>query len=715
MTRRLAVVAGVCVVGAVGALAAPPVTGGLKLWLDASDPSSLVTNEAGQVWHWNDLSGGAHYAMQDAVEKRPTYNAVGLNGHPSLSFGGASVMSTGTFMNYSNHTIFVVATATATGENDILSSGTIFAGNAVLLMNFANIYRGHYWLGEGGNYASCDSVSPSIWAPAIYEQTVDDVSLRISRNGQLDRAVAADGPHSDALWPVCLGSRYTAGGANFRGEMSEVLVYDRALSDAERLQVNGYLATKWLIKTVGAPPVTGGLKFWVDAGDSDSLVKDGNGKVSQWKHLTGLDFHAVQGTAGCQPTYNPTGLNARASLSFNGANALSTAAFMNFSNHTVFAVAQAAAVGGNDMVGSGGEGDGNILLMNFESRFRGHYWTSDLNSFDGWTSAFKPVVYEQTVDDANLKLYMNGLWVGTKAMTGIYSNAVRSVCLGDRHGSPGPWPFVGEMSEVLIYDRTLGDSERAQVEAYLTNKWSIGTCAKGEPPVTLGLQLRLDAANDLSLVKDGDGKVSQWKDVTGLGHHAAQDAVANQPTYNPQGIKWHPSLSFDGASAMSTASFMNFSNHTVLVVAKATVINSYKDILGSGGTASGDILMMNVVEGKYRGHYWSDGGLLTFDSTSPSVTTPVVYEQLLDDANLKLYRSGVSDGVMSAAVLRPSTLHPVVVGVRALWDSGDRFVGEMSEVLVYERALSDAERIQVEQYLIKKWFTVKPGTLLRIF
>ena len=715
---KLTVMAGVCIGSAFGVLAAPPVTDGLKLWLDASDAASLGVDATGQVSQWSDLSGGGHHAVQVTESMRPTYTPAGLAGRASLSFNGANVMVTASFMNYSNHTIFVVAQATATAENDILSSGTLFTGNDILLMNFANIYRGHYWFGSGGDYVSADSVLPSIWAPAIYEQTVDDASLRISRNGQLDRAVAAGGPHPDVLKPVCLGSRFINGGANFVGEMSEVLVYDRALSDAERMQVSEYLAAKWLIKSVGVPPVTAGLRLWLDAGDASSLVTGAGGKVSQWKNLTGMERTAAQGTAEYQPTYNPTGLNGKASLSFNGMNALATPVFINYSNHTVFVVAKAAALANNDMLGSDNEGDGNILLMNFGSRFRGHYWTSVLSSFDGWTSAFKPVIYEQTVDDATLKLHMNGLLAGTKGIVGAASNIVKPVCLGDRRSAPGPWSFVGEMSEVLVYDRALGDAERGQVEAYLAAKWSIGAATEGALPVTLGLQLWLDAANAPSLVKDENGKVSQWNDATGLGHHAAQAAVGSQPTFNPTGIKWHPSLSFSGAAVMPTPDFMNFSNHTVMVVAKATEINRYIDILGSNGTNPGDVLLMNVVEGKNRGHYWHSSGLFVIDSASPSVLTPVIYEQLLDDASMKLYRrgetSGQLDGMVAATALRPSTLKPVVLGHRFAGGGGENFIGEMSEVLVYERALSDTEREQVEAYLVKKCLTPPPGTLIRV-
>ena len=706
---------GVCVGSAACALAAPPVTDGLQLLLDASEASSLATDELGRVSQWNDLSGGGHHAVQGTQANRPTYNSVGLNGRPSLGFSGSSILSTPAFMVFSNHTIFVVAQAATSGESDILGSGSVGADGDVLIMNYQNHYRGHHWTG-GGAVAVLDSGLPSVLTPTIYEQVSGDTFMRIYRGVQLDNATATSSPHVSVVKQVSLGSRFTGGGPCFVGEMSEVLIYSRALSDAERSQVNSYLAAKWLIKAEGAPPVTAGLKFWTDASDTDSLVKDGDGKVSQWNNLTGLGCPAGQGTAAYQPTYDATGLNGKPALSFSGANALSTAPFMDFSNHTVFVVAQAAAFGGNDILGSGNITTNDVLLMNFGGRFRGHYWTDTQISADAWSSVRMPTLYEQTVDDATLRLHMNGVLAQAQAVTGPRYDSAKPVCLGDRSGTSGLWPFVGKMSEVLVFDRALTDSERGQVESYLVSKWSIGDEIKGLPPVTMGLQVWLDAGQASSLTQDENGKVSQWSDSTGLGHHAAQAAAGEQPTYTPSGIKGHPSLSFGGAAALATGDCVNFSNHTVFVVAKATVINAYRDFLGSGGTNPGDILMMNVAEGKYRGHYWAGSGILVVDSASPSVTAPTVYEQRLDDAGLRIYRNGVSDGaVADAGAARPTTLRPVVVGVRALSDFGDRFVGEMSEVLVYERALSDAERAQVERYLTAKWLVARPGTLLRVF
>ena len=472
---RLALLLGLCVGGAVGALAAPPVTGGLKLWLDASDVSSLVTNATGNVSQWTDLSGGGHHATQSVSSAQAIYNPTGLNARAVLVFDGGDYMKTAPFICFSNHTIFVVAQTVTTNESDILGSGTIAAGD-VLLMHQAGKYRGHYWT-SNSVITTIDSATLYVLTPAIYGQRLDDAALRIYRNGQLDATGSATVPHTDLVKPVSLGSRYLDSSRSFKGGISEVLIYDRALSDAERLQVEEYLAVKWLppITKPGAPPVTGGLKLWLDASDITSLVTNGSGKVSQWNNQAVLWRHAAQSVASPQPTYKADGLNGHPSLSFNGGHFLSTPTFLNYSNHAVFVVAQATITNQNrDILGSGGTTPGNILLMNVVSGiFRGHYWpTASLYSLDSTIpSVTRPVIYEQTVDDTTMQIRRNGKLDGSKTITGVRTNAVKAVFLGSRDGSSAL--FAGEMSEVLVYDRALSSNECVQVETYLYAKWLV--------------------------------------------------------------------------------------------------------------------------------------------------------------------------------------------------------------------------------------------------
>jgi len=478
--NRCVVLAGLCFGCALGALAAPPVTDGLKFWVDASDATSVTTNANGLVSQWNDLTGGGHHATQSVLSAQAVYNPTGMAGHASLSFTGYQFLMTAPCVGFSNHTVFAVAQATATNESDILSSGNIVTAGDILLMNFQGKYRGHYWPTNNA-WMAVSSTTLSVLTPAIYEQWVDNTTLKLYRNGGLDANTTAAYPREFVAKPVFLGSRYADNtrSSGFKGELSEVLVYDRALTDTERMRVEEYLADKWLppLSKPGKPPVTSGLKVWLDAGDLTALVTNGSGKVSQWNNLATLWRHATQSTSSAQPLYRTNGLNRHPSLSFNGANVISTPSFMNYSNHSVFVVAQATITNQyRDILGSGGTSPGDILLMNVvEGKYRGHYWpTTSMYSLDSVTrSVTRPVIYEQTVDDTTMRILRSGQLDGTRTITGVRTNALRAVCLGRRYVSVGSDSFIGEMSEVLVYDRALSSNECVQIETYLYEKWLV--------------------------------------------------------------------------------------------------------------------------------------------------------------------------------------------------------------------------------------------------
>jgi len=329
---------------------------------------------------------------------------------------------------------------------------------------------------------------------------------------------------------------------------------------------------------------------------------------------------------------------------------------------------------------------------------------------------FAPTLYELRLDDAGLELFRNGVSDGSTPV-GARTNILNGVSLGYRNeGVINYYGFIGQVAEVLIYDRALSADERVQVESHLTNKWY--SAAAAAVPVTRNLKFWVDASVTSSIVTAA-GKVAIWKGQSESGYYVKQDNATMQPTYNPQGIKWHPSLSFNGTNVMSLPfTAINYSNHTVFVVAQAAEVVAASDFLSGGGAAvggSGELLLMNY-QNKFRGHYMpstTPASWTTLDSSSAAVVKPVIYEQRLDNANLKIYRNGQLDGTSAAISFYTNVLRTVCLGSRST-GGGTNFKGEMSEVLVYDCALTDAERQQVEAYLYAKWLMERRGTQIRV-
>jgi len=728
---KLAVMTTLCVGCALGSLAAPPVTDGLKFWVDASDATSLVTNDAGKVSQWNDLSGTGNHMAQTTDSLKPTYNPTGLDGKPSLSFNSTNVLfKTGSLLCYSNHTAFLVAKATSFTENDMLGSGGTGVGD-ILVMHYTvsgnNLFRGHYW-GASGVATKDSAVKTAVAVPLVYAQRMNGTALELFRNGTRD-AIQPFSSFSPTKKGIILGYRSTGGssGKCFAGEMSEVLIYERALSEGERAQVEAYLTGKWLMDydPIAATPVTAGLKFRVDATSRQTILTNAVGQVIQWRDLSGNGYHLQQRLTGLtatnQPVYNPLGLNGKPALSFRGTNVLlTTAATINASNHTVFVVAKATDVTaninwGNDIVGARVTSAGGFALNLRNGFMTGAYWiTNDppaaITGLVPFT--FAPTLFEQRLDDTGFNLFRNGISDGSAAFS-ARTNVLVGISVGYRTELVNTdYGFIGEIAEVLIYDRALNESERQQVESHLTNKWF--TAVDEGVPVSHNLKFRVDASDAASVVTNELGKVSKWWGRGETGYYVTQTTTNKQPTYNPHGLRWRPSLSFNGTNVMSLPfNAINYSNHTVFVVAHATSGSGAKDFLGSGGTTSGDILLMNY-NNKYRGHYFpttNSAAPVSIDSVSATVLAPVIYGQTFSDTGLRIYRNGTLDNSKTTGLSYTNVLRSVILGSRS---GSDYFVGEMSEVLIYDCALTDEERQAVEAYLYEKWLRDRRGTLIRM-
>ena len=111
--------------GVASSSSATPVTTGLQLWLDAADsstildPAGLSPGEAGftgSIAQWTDKSSNGLLATSSAGS-RPTYDPLGLNGSPTLVFGGGQLLSLSSEVTTSDETTFVVTRMFDDGDN----------------------------------------------------------------------------------------------------------------------------------------------------------------------------------------------------------------------------------------------------------------------------------------------------------------------------------------------------------------------------------------------------------------------------------------------------------------------------------------------------------------------------------------------------------------------------------------------------------------------
>lgn len=224
----------------------PSDVSGLRLWLDASD-ASTITQSGGAVSQWNDKSGNGFNAAMSVPSIRPLYNATGFNGYPAITWNNTSTcaMDVGITINteYSIFAAFrqntgasyqrVINGVSSFGDDQNLLLGT-FEQKTLTVANWTTNP-----LANNPHYYNT-TVTPIVQFMACGQSGgVDVVVPRINGNVQDTRTSARRN-----LTFLQLFAR--DGYLNvFEGALAEVLIYNRVLSSAEVELIEGYFMFKY--------------------------------------------------------------------------------------------------------------------------------------------------------------------------------------------------------------------------------------------------------------------------------------------------------------------------------------------------------------------------------------------------------------------------------------------------------------------------------------
>jgi hypothetical protein len=267
----------------------PPggVGSGLQLWLDAAAPETLFDATSGgslvaadgAVARWQDKSGNARHATQATSGSRPLRKTSQQGGLGTLSFDGsndvmslASSSSTFAFLHQADSTVFLVSRA-GTNSNPnahyaAIATGTGTSGSPNFQLSFEdrNLPQDEFVaneqvrviVGATGDNPAVNTAATGLsgWTPNTYNlvsvvtrpsnlTASQRVAARInggtSGSGNTFLGTASTG---SAMADLHIGS--SSGGANYwSGNIAEIIIYDSALSDANRSAVESYLMSKW--------------------------------------------------------------------------------------------------------------------------------------------------------------------------------------------------------------------------------------------------------------------------------------------------------------------------------------------------------------------------------------------------------------------------------------------------------------------------------------
>jgi parallel beta-helix repeat protein len=417
------------------------------------------------------------------------------------------------------------------------------------------------------------------------------------------------------------------------------------------------------------------LKLWLRA---DTGVTHNGSFVSQWADQSGSGSDATQPVAVHQPAFVARAFQGRPAIRFDGAT--------DFMTLPMPADALAGAT---------------VVFVGTASHDEG-----------------LPRVVISVARNGSERVYVNGAMIPRTDGRALV-NLDRAPALGR---SSANRYFAGDAAEVLVYQRALTDVERQSLELHLSAKYAaapetptgpggdiaFAAGATTVPSQDLKLWLRADAG-----VTMNGAQVSQWSDQSGTATNAAQTTATRQPTLIANAINGLPALSFDGVDDFMTFNLpmTGFSGATIFLVAAST--SSTQDGTWHGATNSAIFWNENsdwstIFLTPFQRHVKYQFGT-GWPNNISTYTRPVslgtnfsVNTAIKNGANEALYVNGSL--VFSAGGKGPALMNSRPTGnLGRGYNDNTYFAGRIAEVLVYTRALTDAERQNVEAYLLTRY------------
>jgi hypothetical protein len=770
---RIIVIIALCAVG-IPAFAYTPVGDSRVIfWLDAADAATLFQDQAGTIpvnatgqliGRWKDKSSnGWHAVANGGAAGMPVFHGNQQNGRPSVRFDGSSdSLSTHVAsLQGSTYTFFVVARRISVRSQEALMS--VHNAGAVDWNSDASVCVGMAYndiLGDARNYyIKSQLVHPGSDTSFMFCSKYDGGNNTAYLNGVGTTPVSSSGNLSAET--ITLGARNAALTEFNNHEYFEILIYNGALSDAERGAVEQYLGSKYALpNSQWAPPpppppqlppgpynpaADSHVVFWLDATDASTLFQDSAGNVpvtaagqfiGRWKDKSANAWHVTaNGGASGMPTLKAKQQNGFAGVRFDGStdSMSSLLASLQGSKYTVFVVGKRASEKSLEAVlsihNSGSNDWSSVASICLGMGYNGilgdvrdQYFRSQL-AHPGSGVGF---MYASKYDGTHNTVYLNGVAAAPVVSSGTLS--AETITLGARGAGLADHNNY-DYFEVLIFDFALSDEYRQAVESYLGVKYKFANTQWAPPPppppqlptgpYTPAADPRvvfwLDSADPATLFQDTAGQtpvtaagqfVGMWADKSQNGWHVtANGGAAGKPTFRTNRQNGRPAIRFDGTSdSMSTLlASLDGSQYTVFAVGRRMASRNLEGILSIHSANSVDY---DSNESTCVGLGFNDllgdarNNALTSNLSHPGSGVSFMYASKYNGTTNTVYLNGVA----AAPVPSPGLFSAETITLGARGSNLTSFnCYEYFEVLIFDFALSDEYRHAVEAYLGAKY------------
>lgn len=346
------------------------------------------------------------------------------------------------------------------------------------------------------------------------------------------------------------------------------------------------------------------------------------------------------------------------------------------------------------------DGDGASNLQEYQS------------SSDPW-DFYNGATFNLAIDSGDAQLGPASAWVGQPLVVRItnssgapLSNAPVTFSLGQASGGLSATSGGGVSASTVVRTDATGRAAAYYQQPGVADAPSSVTAEAGTTTIkqvvfhastgdipSLGLKLWLNA--EAGVGTSSANVVSTWADQSASRNLASPDPGSSVPAYLANAILGRPALRFAPATAFKGASLGLQDACSIFVVAApqgqsdgAMISSAAQYYIGTGA-------------GGYFASYYGDGSTW-YDTQSHSVHLPAGQFNVLESVN-----NGSDAAYLNGALVdsRPNPMMPS----SQRFALGGSWMGDIAEVLVYDRALTSTERVTVENYLNRRYGCIAPA------
>jgi len=729
------------------ALNTPAQIASLTTWLDAAD-SDTILQSSGKVTTWYDKSATSDVFL-GTTTTAPTYSTTNGPYLPGVYFSGQNALrgTVSAAIASGVGTCFMLATISGSNAQaftgDYVSSTTPAVGKSFGLMCVNKDVTCPLQSDARVNRNPLPGVL-STTTSILYSQMNAAITSKIgvgSYGFTTPTNVVSTVNGQSVSWQpsVPSSSPWNLGyiGTNPALQdfyLHEFLCFSEYFTESQRFVVEGYLAWKWRIQSqlpVGhpyknvrpvdapfSPNLVAGMRWWVDGADTTSMTFSSGSSITQWRDKSGNGYHA---TGVNSPQKLPSG-----GVSFNAASSQYFSMDVPYpTTNTVFMVGSPVPsttsamyymdteVANRGTIYLGGQGGSYLTYFMGANNPEFAVFKSDLPTTPFLVSSIK------TVGVTNV-----GFYNGTQAFS-MVDNTLINASVWKRLGGAitNQAYLTATIYEMIIFNTPLTGYQRQQIEGYLAWKWglqsslppthlfknAIPTRSTNFMPTSLpGIALWLDAA-DASTIVGTAPLVNEWKDKSGNGLNATKNTDV-APTYSSTGFNnGLPGVLFNSSTtrlhtpSISPTPVLSSNGTDVTLFAVVNYVGGFNSLVVSLDTSPNSFTFFAPWT-YIGGNTFADLGnaRIGYDTPFYQASTPLIFSVTRSGANGSIFINGnthVSSTTLAGTF--GTTTDTLCIGGGA-WSTAV-FRSYMAEILIYNRALTTAERQQVEGYLAWKW------------